>query len=320
MKANLLHVVTAISNPYLWNSRIDLYNQFEEHMIDSGVNLTTVECAYGDRPFQIKPNPHVNHIPVRAKTVSWSKECLLNIGISRLPEDAEYIAWIDADITFRNPTWAADAVHALQLYDIIQPWVDAYDLGPDDEHLYAHKSFGYEMMNGTPMLVEVKKNKTWRFNGGDYPHPHSGYAWCATRKALDGLGGLLDICLLGSGDYHMALALANIADKDIPKSNPYLVSKGYYNAIMQWQERANKFIHGNVGCSRGTIEHSFHGKKVDRKYMDRRQILIDNHFDPYVDIKKNTYGVYELTGNKPKLRKAIDLYFRARNEDINTNS
>ena len=50
MRAELLHVVTAMFNPMGWDSRIRLYRDFEEHMLASGVRLTTVECVLGDRP------------------------------------------------------------------------------------------------------------------------------------------------------------------------------------------------------------------------------------------------------------------------------
>ena len=98
-----MHVVTAIANPIRWQSRTRLYHQFEEHMLDSGVHLTVVECAYGDRPHELADNPHITHVPVRARTLLWTKENLLNIGLARLPQDWRHAAWIDADITFRRP-------------------------------------------------------------------------------------------------------------------------------------------------------------------------------------------------------------------------
>ena len=136
-----LHVVTAIANPIRWQSRAQLYRQFEEHMLDSGVRLTVVECAYGDRPHEFADNPHITHVPVRARSVLWIKENLLNIGLGRLPQDWRNVAWIDADVTFRRPDWATETVHALQQYDVVQPWSDCYDLGPNDEHLQVHRAF-----------------------------------------------------------------------------------------------------------------------------------------------------------------------------------
>ena len=69
MRNDLLHVVTAVANPIRWESRIRLYRDFERHMLDSGVHLTVVECAYGERPFQCAGTPGGNHVGVRARTL-----------------------------------------------------------------------------------------------------------------------------------------------------------------------------------------------------------------------------------------------------------
>src|SRR5271154_4063886 len=114
MKANLLHVVTVVYNPIDWESRLRLYREFEAHMLASGVCLTTVECALGSRPHLLGGEARVNHVGVRASTLLWNKENLINLGISRLPENWQYVAWIDADIKFRNEHWAADTVDLLQ--------------------------------------------------------------------------------------------------------------------------------------------------------------------------------------------------------------
>jgi hypothetical protein len=91
-----LHVVTAIANPLRWASRIRLYRDFEQHMRDSGVRLTVVECAYGDQPHELAGNDGVRHVPVHARTMVWTKENMLNIGIAHLQADWKYVAWIDA--------------------------------------------------------------------------------------------------------------------------------------------------------------------------------------------------------------------------------
>jgi hypothetical protein len=77
-------------------------------------------------------------------------------------------------------------------------------------------------------------------------------------------------------------------------------------------------IAGNISYVPGTIEHAWHGAKERRKYVDRWSILVRNGFDPEADLKRNSWGVIELAGNKPRLRKDIDQYFRSRDEDSNT--
>jgi len=309
MRADLLHVVTCVGNPIRWKSRIELYEQFEAHMLDSGVHLTTVECTYGDRPSELSCDRRVNYIRVRADggALVWNKENLLNIGISRLPPEAKFIATIDADVTFRRRNWAAETVHALQHYHVIQPWSDAYDLGPNDEHLELHRSFSRLVHERRPIMQGPNAKV------GPYQFGHPGYAWAWTRQALEWLGGLVETAALGAADHHMAMALIGKVDDSIPGN----IGEAYAAPLRGWQDRALRHIAMNISYVPGSIEHSWHGPKARRAYVDRWSILTRNHFDPAADLKHNTYGVVELAGNKPELRHDIDQYFRSRCEDAN---
>jgi hypothetical protein len=309
MYAGLLHVITCISNPLRYKSRLALYKQFEKHMVESGVNLTVVECALGDRPFELDGNPLVNHVGVRHHTFTFNKECLIKIGMEdvvRKDPSTKYLAWIDADVKFRNPNWASDTVHALQHFEFVQPWVTCYDLGPNDEHLELHKSFGWIWANQKPILQGP--NAT----AGGYQFAHPGYAWAARRSALTQVGGLPTHAVLGAADHHMAMALIGRVMDSIPS---YL-SQNYIDPLVRWQGRATK-LGMNVGYIPGTIEHGFHGSKKSRFYVERWEILRKHNFDPVTDLMENEYGVTELTGNKPALRMDLEGYFRARNEDSN---
>ena len=254
----------------------------------------------------------IHHVQVRSSTVLWNKENLINLGIQRLPHNWKYVAWIDGDIIFRKPSWVMDTLHALQRYMIVQPWSDAYDLGPHDEHMQAHKSFCYQWWNKQPVVPKDKN--WWNFDGGPYDYPHSGYAWAATRTFFERLGGLIDYCILGAADHHMALGLVG----EIMYSVPGHINDAYVDALKVWEARAVEHVNYSIGFVQGTIEHAFHGKKADRKYVDRWSIITQNNYDPRYDIKKNTYGVIELAGNKPRLTHDLHLYFSQRNEDAST--
>ena len=65
MRSDLLHVFTARANPLRWATPDRIFRQWAEHMLDSGVKVTVVECQYGERDFTCAL-PHVNHIGVRA--------------------------------------------------------------------------------------------------------------------------------------------------------------------------------------------------------------------------------------------------------------
>ena len=311
---DLLHVVAAIANPIRWESRIHLARLAIESWLDEpNVHVTLVECAYGARPFELADldGARVTHVPVRARTLVWNKECLLNLGIARLPDGAAHIATLDADITFRKPGWATETLHALQLYPVLQPWSTAYDLGPNDEHIQTHRSFCRVFHEGGP--VTSKGAAFWQSDGGPYCYPHSGYAWAWTREALDRIGGLFELGGMGSGDHHMALGLAGQAERSLPAN----VNGAYRAAVMRWQARAQAHVNGKLGFVSGGIEHLFHGRKQDRAYVGRWEMFVQHDFDPIEDLKRNTFGVLEFSGAKPDLERAFDRYLRSRNEDVN---
>lgn len=309
MKSSLLHVITPIYNPQRWKSRIKLYEEFKDHMLESGVQLHTIECETGERPYVLNTDPRVHHVGVRARHPLWIKEPLINTMISRLPEDWKYVAWIDADVFFRKSGWAYETVHALQQYNIIQPWAECYDLGPNDEHMELHTSFCKIWHTKKPILQGPKC-------GGISPYKfaHPGYAWAATRATIEKTGGLLETAILGAADHHMALGLIGRASDSIHGG----CSEGYKKPIFQWQSRAVQHINQNIGYLPGTIEHRWHGSKIKRAYVDRWDILVKHKFDPSNDLKMNYHRIPELTGNKPELIHDIDLYFRQRDEDSNT--
>jgi hypothetical protein len=306
MSPDLLHVIAVINNPVRWESRVNLFSAFVDHMVESGVRLTVVEATYGDIPPVFHEDPRYNYVRVYAKTHVWIKENLINLGLSRLPHDWKYVAWVDADIIFRRKDWAKEVIYQLQHYDILQPWSDCYDLGPSGEHLQHHKSFGHNWVE-KPEIVG---------RGAPYQFSHPGYAWAATRRALEALGSLslLEHAILGAGDHHLALALVNKVRQSVPGG----IHDNYLKPLIELERRAKQHIAGNLGYITGTIEHMWHGAKDLRKYIDRWNVLVKNKYDPEADIKRNTYGVIELAGTKPMLRADIDRYHRQRNEDSNS--
>jgi hypothetical protein len=311
MRSELLHVITARFNPLRWQAPERHYADWVEHMLDSGVKLTVVECQYGERPFTANINPHIHHVGVRASSPAWAKENLINIGIHRLPQ-AEYICWCDSDVFFEKAGWAAETVHALQLYHFVQPWHQAIDRGPNGEILNncrAFNSFCYQYEQGAQL---VPNQHGWRAYDSAYPHP--GFCWASTRRVLDHTGGLFEFGGMGASDHGMALALVGKARF----SAPPLCNPRYVEHLMRWQERVKYVAHGRIGYAHNVINHRFHGKKVNRAYLDRWQMFLRHGFDPDADLKRNAHGVLEWSGNKPELEREWMTYLRARAEDDNS--
>lgn len=326
-----LYVVTAYSNTQRFYSRQKLYHAFAKMCADAGAILLTVELAFRDRHFEVTEPGNPFHIQLRSPAEVWHKENLLNIGLSRLPADCEYVAWVDADVSFARPDWVTETIHQLQHFKVVQMFSHAqdvspvHDLGPDFQMSRPMASFAHSYMNGLSLenwsrgsvqagIKQAQQQATGcsgYSTGAQWWLWHTGYAWAARRSAIADLGGLGDIAALGSADHHMAAALVGRVEETIAGG----MQPSYWEYWRQWQALADRHIAGNIGSVPGLLLHYWHGPKTGRKYIDRWKILVDNKFDHNLDLKYDIQGVLALTERNRGLRDGIMAYFRQRNED-----
>lgn len=311
------YVITIVSNPVRYRSRYEIYKRFKEMVEGAGVKLITVEQAFGDRPFEITERDNPMHLQVRSEEELWHKENMINIGIEymmQLDPDAKYVAWVDADVfPMRLPRdWFEETVQELQHYEFVQMFEYAQDLSPTFNPIgKQHQGF-----IATYIKSGFKKPAgygIWKLGYYD-AHGHPGFAWAANVEAISKVGGLIDFGILGSGDRHMAMGLIGCVEQ----SRSDELHPRYKELLKHWQQRADRHIRQDVGFVRGGIYHHWHGKKKHRGYSDRWRILINNRFDPVVDIKKDAQGLYRLESHSRRqimLRDQIRSYFRTRNED-----
>ncbi len=323
----VLDVIAVVSNPFRYLTRYRLYRDFEKHMLCSGVRLTTVELAYGDRAFEIADHdPRVNYVKLRSPHALWPKENLINIGISRLPDDWRFVAWVDCDVKFQRDDWANETIHALQHWDIVQPFSHSQNMGPtyhplNDSHRKGIKEqkkvvASWLYCNFHEIPKEGVKKRFLRDDGlgDDYTLTtpthvwHSGFAWAARREAINTIGGLLDWAILGSADRHMADMMIGFDDW-----NPKLADG--YRYLLNVKKKLFDRLNGNYGFVNGLVTHAYHGKLVNRLYLDRWKLLFKHAFNPVTDLVPDWQGVYQLTPEKPGLRDDISRYFLARAED-----
>ena len=113
----------------------------------------------------------------------------------------------------------------------------------------------------------------------------------------------------------MALAMIGQGKRSVPAK----ISAAYRKAILDWEKNCTYSIQRNVGYVPGLITHNWHGKKKDRKYVERWDVLTRNGFDPVADLTKDSYGLYRLNmchGEKSiRLRDEIRMYMKNRHED-----
>ena len=296
-----LHVITPIFNSARYKSRVRLYNEFADRVEHAGAKLWTVECAFGDRPFEVTYDCHPNHLQLRSLHELWHKERMCNLMLARLPFDASAIAFCDSDLNFLNPNWVDETIQQLEHYEVVQMFSESINLSPE-----------HNFLNGPRIGWVQAHEKGMKLTHSNYASmPHPGFAWAFNRSALDHLGGLIDQAILGSGDLHMARALlSNVSD-----SLPAGLSKGYRDMLEVWAERARIHIRGDVGVVPGLVAHYWHGKRADRRYMERWKILENHKYDPEFHLKKDWQGLDQFTDAATALSHDIRRYFAGRNED-----
>jgi len=88
---------------------------------------------------------------------------------------------------------------------------------------------------------------------------------------------------------------------------------GYKESILDFQYKVKNL---RLGYVPGLIRHYYHGSKINRKYVERWQILVKHNYDPYTFLDKNEDGILVPNNNFPKeLLDDIYNYFAERNED-----
>ncbi len=222
-----LHVAVAYSNPVRWHTRRVLMNNFRDHMRSSAnVVLHVGELAYGARPFEVTGDDP-NDVQLRTSHELWHKENILNLVVQRFPPGWRYGAVIDGDFHMTRHNWALEAVHQLQHYDFVQLFSSYSDLSAVHRPFRLMASFAYNYVKGAansdyraalrsaagasygyyaslPSKAGVKPG-AWSIGA-------TGGAWAFRRSAFDAVGGLLDTCILGSADWHMAFGLVQAVD------------------------------------------------------------------------------------------------------------
>jgi hypothetical protein len=309
-----LHVCTIITNPVRYASRYKLYEGFRAQNEGQHIVHWTVEVAYGNRPFVVTERDNQHHVQLRTSSELWHKENALNVLIAYICQicpDAEYFAWVDADVTFVRADWAYETIQQLQHYDFVQMFTEAQDVGPNYEPLGKRfKGFVWAYYN------DPRFPHTSDLRAGYTADGHPGFAWAARRKALDAVGGLLDFAVCGGADRHMACGLIGSIELSGPDRLKKIdqLSPEFTRWLHVWQDNAAA-LNKNIGYVHGLLNHHWHGRKRDRRYGERWKIYTDNGYDPLTDLRRDAQGLWALTERKPRLRDDLRSYFRSRNED-----
>jgi hypothetical protein len=308
------YIVSVLFNPCNYKSRYLLFQEFLTRMEKQGIQVIIVECIYADQTYRFTNQDNPYHLQLKTNSILWIKENLINVAIQKLPKNWKYVAWIDADIEFKNKNWLRDTIEALKKYEVVQMFKTCQMLDKSRKKVieqqysffYTYKQYLKEKSAPLDPYHPQAPVKLSSYFG------HPGFAWAATKRFFEGVGSLIDYCIIGSADTLMAYALIGELDST---SIPFKSLENYSKALHIWQNNALLHVQKKVHYVEGTLVHYWHGTRVARNYYNRNNILLENRFDPYADLMYDTSKLLQYKKQGTKLEMDLEEYFGQRNED-----
>jgi hypothetical protein len=305
-----LWAMTTFYNPEGYRTKRENYDRFRSGLAAADVPLLTLELAFGDAPYELAQSDAELLVQLRGHDVLWQKERLLNLGVQRLPDSCDKVAWLDADVLFARTDWARETARLLASYVSVQPFSHSVRLPAQSLRCEpAMLPFGAgesELFYGIAWGVRAKG----RVSLASYDqHGHTGFAWAARRSLLDE-HGLYDANLLGNGDTDIAHAMFGSTDY-------WALQKLGVKAqahLAQWARPFAAAVGGSVAHVDGVVSHLWHGETQHRLYDRPLDVL--HGFDPERDLVTSADGLLRFTDEaSPELRAWSHAYFAARRED-----
>lgn len=301
--------ITVFFNPAGFTTLLNNYFIFAEQMRRQNVELITVECAFNGGPFYIPEGKNVHRL--QSNSVMWQKERLINYGVSKLPDDCDYYAWIDCDVMFHNnEDWAEQAVDKLKNADVIQLFKKVFYM---PQGMIKYDGSKVPFFQGVAWQAKIHRNWLQRRRSGELPFSVPGFAWACKRNLFDNINGetgIYDRNIVGSGDTFLVDCYLNSWDVHgfAKKFNDNMKTD-----LMQWCNglRLKKPVLDYIPVD---ISHLWHGSLKNRKYMDRHDIILKYDYDPKQDIELKN-NVYEWASPKLEMHEDIRQYFYDRKED-----
>ena len=293
--------ITVYFNPSKYKKRFENYKAFRKSSKNQRLNLLTVELSLNDEPFVLKQEDADILVQVRSNSVMWHKERLINIGFDNLPSDCNKVSWLDCDLIFLNKDWVRETSSLLNRYDLVQPFSSVLQTNKKLKVINENFGFGYYCKNniGPKNGKDLSKHATW------------GFGWAAKRELIEKMGGLYDKNIIGGGDNIVKLSFGFTEIRSEQFSEDHLSDiQNYFD-----KNKNHSITRKKITCTSGNAKHLWHGDRKNRGYGERDSILIEEKYNPVVDLKINQDKCFEFTKVNGKLEDKIKSYFDSRKED-----
>jgi len=267
----------------------------------SPLPVFVLELVYGDKKPSLTLQMFGGHSTgvtlwrAKSNSIMFHKENLWMHLAKRIPCLYTKLVFLDGDIIVNNPTvWASRCSLALDTYKIIQP-------------LSSIKFQEHGALSSTqPLLIASWYNRLGRLFDPFQSYPSPGYGLGVERKWLKNVGGLVESAVVGAGDLFSLCTLVDL--EHVKNTLAWKMSSFAHKEIERYIKNcmAQKTTVGFVGHE-GI--HLYHGKRSDRQYANRHEIMKELREE---HLTKNEQGIYEFS---PEFSELMKHYFLSRNED-----
>jgi hypothetical protein len=233
------------------------------------------ELAFNGEPHLFAPAENVKLS--RSTSYMFYKENLIHTLLPQIPEMFTKICIIDADIFFDNKYWYTIVSSALDIYDVCQPFMNTYLLGPD-----------YKPLKKVTNCV-------------DSSNSNIDHAW-AFRRSWYEESGLPDVTIVGGGNFVMSTVLRGSHDKTYLLYKDFLPTKSFADTR-----------HGSCDID---IYQYYHGSNINHQYHSHiestTEMLSANNITFQDIFYRRKDGILEW---KPAHRTVMNDLMRSRHND-----
>jgi hypothetical protein len=261
--------------------------------------------------FILGPEAADIYVPICGNSHIWQKERLLNHALLYMPEEAEFIAWIDCDLIFPNDQWVEECLEKLSTYRMVQLFSRAIHLPKDSDDYTLHSPKQPFFEKGLVATIRAGADigdAIYVSRERSCGNIVNGMAWAADLRLLH-TTGFYDGCIVGGGDTAMAAAAFGKFGAAI---NGHFMNSFQKDFYMPWANNFWKQVRGSVTALDQNIYHLWHGSMGARRSKERHQGLSRIDFDPASDIEIDENGAWTIKDKNGNLRAFLSEYFRKR--------
>lgn len=268
-----------------------LHTSFKYYCETLGVKFVQVEYLIGNQDYILtEPGIEPYDIQLKGNHMFYLRENLVNVAEKKLPEDYEYISWIDAHVFFDDPYIFQKSIVSLGKNNIVSPLSRAYFKSKTNrtefniEYSYSYVAYYH---NSTPLYkrASLLDKKKWIF-------PYYGLAYATTKDVFRKIGGLPDLCIAGSCDLLLGHATTGYHE-NYDETNPYTK---WWN---EWLANAAKVFDKKMAFIPAHLYHFDHYWQLRRQssWGSSGDLLKVRKFNPYEDMRRDENGTLYFVKN-----------------------